>query len=306
MNGQAQFGIRGEFVVNGNSHEVACSYKSGSKKVIRVDGNDTPRMSEHIGKFPVVMVAPNDIELIWDGSDLRRKFFDSLISQIDKNYLEKLITYNHHLKQRNSLLRAYIDRAVDFDLLDSYNYQLAEAGEFISKRRAVFVKALLPHLQKNYDFIADSKFEGVGIKYKTDSDGDLKQLLTNSIKRDLALQRTSIGIHRDDFIFHLNDYELKRYGSQGQQKSFLIAMKLAEFQMLESEKKLKPLLLLDDIFDKLDDERIHKLVKLVAQQHFGQLFITDARPDRSQALLGEAQIDTELFRVENGRLSHWR
>jgi DNA replication and repair protein RecF len=161
----------------------------------------------------------------------------------------------------------------------------------------------LPLFEQHYNFLSGSRDEEVNIQYKSDcTDHDFGTLLKNSIRKDMVIQRTSVGIHRDDFVFSLNGHELKRIGSQGQQKSFLIGLKLAEFQSIETVKGMKPLLLLDDIFDKLDDERIHKLVNLVADGAFGQLFITDARPDRSQGLLKEANIEAELFLIENGKL----
>lgn len=301
--GRNQFVVRGEFIHDTASSEIMCSYAVGSKKSIREDGNETRKLSDHIGKYPIVLVAPNDIELIWGGSELRRKFFDSLIAQLDKNYLEHLITYTNQLKQRNSLLRLSAERGMDYDLLDAYDQKIIFSGNYIHEKRASFLSSFLPLFKAHYAFLSGGSGEEVDIQYRSDcTDQDFGVMLKNSIRKDLIIQRTSVGIHRDDFVFNLNGFELKRIGSQGQQKSFLIGLKLAEFQSIEVVKKIKPLLLLDDIFDKLDDERIHKLVTLVVDGTFGQLFITDARPDRSQGLLKEANVQAELFLIDKGKL----
>lgn len=301
--GSSQFIVKGKFYNDDHITEVACSYAPGIKKSIIVDGKETSRLADHIGKYPIVLIAPNDIELIWGGGEMRRKFFDSLISQLNRNYLEQLMKYNHQLRQRNSLLRQADNGRVDRDLLDTYDHNLAETGKVIYQVRREFLNRLLPLFKKHYQFLSGSVDEEVDITYKSDcNDADLIDLLKESYRRDLALQRTCVGVHRDDFVFTLNGHELKRIGSQGQQKSFLIGLKLAEFQSIEIAKGLKPLLLLDDIFDKLDDDRIHKLVSLVVQGTFGQLFITDARPDRSQGLLKEANVQAELFQIEGGKL----
>ncbi|MEQ8424789.1 MAG: DNA replication and repair protein RecF [Cyclobacteriaceae bacterium] len=300
--GKNQFTIKGDFEIKDSVAEVACTYTLGSKKTIREDGNESRKMSDHIGRYPLVLVAPNDIELIWGGAELRRRFFDSLISQLDKHYLEHLIVYNNQLKQRNSLLRLSSEGRLDYDLLDTYDQKLVESGNYIHQKRAEFLSSFLPLFERHYGFISGEPVEEVNIAYKSDCTGqDFGTLLKESRKRDSVIQRTSVGIHRDDFVFFLGGYELRKIGSQGQQKSFLIGLKLAEFQSIETVMKRKPLLLLDDIFDKLDDERIHKLVTLVVNGTFGQLFITDARPDRSQGLLKEANVQSELFMIENGK-----
>lgn len=303
--GQSQFLIKGEFSKGYDLHEIACSFQQGQKKVIREDDVECVRLSTHIGKYPVVLVAPNDIELIWNGSELRRKFFDSLLSQIDKNYLENLIQYVQYLKQRNSLLKLFAERgSTDLDMLEAYDAKLIPAGEYIHSKRLEFMSEFIPVFIKHYLFLIGDSLEEVQILYRSELNSeDLKDLLKKNLQRDVLLQRTGSGVHRDDFNFTLNGIELKRYGSQGQQKSFLIALKLAEFQIISQRKSLKPILLLDDIFDKLDDERIHKLMTLVADRTFGQLFITDARAGRTNEVLKESGIKAELFQVEEGILS---
>jgi DNA replication and repair protein RecF len=302
--GQSQFMVKGEFALNSKSKEVICSFQQGQKKIIREDGQDYLKFSEHVGKYPAVLIAPQDIELIWDGSEMRRKFFDSLISQLDKTYLENLIIYTNQLKQRNSLLRMFSESGkVDQDLLAAYDDQIIPAGKFIHKLRKEFLVEFLPFFKQHYHFLAGEAVEEVNITYRSDLEAtDFDELLKKNFQRDMIIQRTSSGIHRDDFLFTLNGGELKRYGSQGQQKSFLIGLKLAEFQSIAERKGFKPLLLLDDIFDKLDDLRIHKLMLLIAQGQFGQLFITDAREGRSKEILSAAKLSAKLFTVENGKL----
>ncbi len=303
--GQSQFFVKGIFLLNAmTKKEVICSFQSGQKKLIREDGQDYLKFSEHVGKYPTVLIAPQDIELIWDGSEMRRKFFDSLISQLNKSYLENLILYTNQLKQRNSLLRMFSESGkVDYDLLNTYDSQLAKAGRFIFQNRKEFLSEFLPRFKQHYHFLAGNELEEVNISYRSDLQTfDLEELLKRNLQRDIMLQRTTSGIHRDDFVFTLNTGELKRFGSQGQQKSFLIGLKLAEFQSIAEQKGFRPLLLLDDIFDKLDDLRIHKLMLLIAQGTFGQLFMTDARQGRSKEILAAAGLDAKLFIVENGKL----
>ena len=303
--GESQFFIKGEFAKGPAHHQVVCSFQQGMKKIIREDELECIKLSTHIGRYPVVLVAPNDIELIWDGSELRRKFFDSLLSQIDKNYLENLIQYVQYLKQRNGLLRLFSQQGtIDRDMLEAYDQKLIPAGEDIHKKRSEFLKEFLPVFIRYYQFLVSESMEEIQILYRSELDqANFSELLSKNLPRDILLQRTSSGVHRDDFIFLLNDIELKKYGSQGQQKSFLVALKLAEFQIISQRKGLKPLLLLDDIFDKLDDERIRKLMTLVADKTFGQLFITDARAGRTREVLKESGIRAQLFQVEGGTLT---
>jgi len=300
-NGQNFFSIKGTFV---DDREVLCSFQAGQKKTVKENGNDYARLSEHIGKYPAVLIAPNDIELIWDGGEVRRRFVDSMISQVNREYLEKLIAYTAHLKMRNSLLKRFAEKGnVDHDLLESCDRQLIPCGDFIAKTRQEFLATFSPYFQKHYTFLSGSPSESVAIAYRSGTDeNSLSDSLQKNLNRDIILQRTTTGVHRDDFLFTLDGFELKRHGSQGQQKSFLIGLKLAEFEVLATHKGFKPLLLLDDIFDKLDDDRISRLIGLVGSGTFGQLFISDARPDRSNELLNHAGIEAEKFLVDNGQV----
>lgn len=299
---ESGFFLRGNFTVQSKSKEVECVVQTAGKKVLREDGQDYTRFSEHVGKYPVVLIAPQDIELIWDGAELRRKFIDAILSQTDRAYLDNLIIYTHQLKQRNSLLKNFSDSGqVDMQLLETYNVRLIESGEYIYHARQQFCAGFAMRVNQHYEYLAQASQEQAGITYKSDlTEANFAHLLKATVQRDIALQRTTSGIHRDDFVFTLNGYEIKRVGSQGQQKSFLVALKLAEFEVIKNKLNLKPILLLDDIFDKLDDNRIHRLIKLVAEGAFGQLFITDARPDRTRAILAAASIQAQIFTIENG------
>lgn len=300
--GESQFIIKGAFKIQGKTKEVICSYQQGQKKMVKEDGQDYLKFSDHVGKYPLVLIAPQDIELIWDGSEVRRKFFDSLLSQIDHGYLEDLIVYTSYLKQRNSALKLFAERGtVDHDLLAGYDQKIIPSAKRIFSERSEFLREFLPVFQQHYKALADSKDEKMSIQYRSDLEGnDFEELLSKNLSRDVALQRTTTGIHRDDFLFLLNNNEVKRFGSQGQQKSFLIGLKLAEFHCIAERKKFKPLLLLDDIFDKLDDNRIRKIMQFVADGMFGQLFITDARPARCIELLKEVKLKAGLVNIENG------
>jgi DNA replication and repair protein RecF len=300
--GENQFMIKGIFSANGKSKEVVCSFQQGQKKIIREDGQECLKFSEHVGKYPIVIIAPQDIELIWDGSEVRRKFIDSLLSQIDHAYLENLIVYSTFLRQRNGVLKMFAERGqTDYDLLAGYDQKIIPAAKSIFAKRKDFITEFIPAFRKHYQNLSDSRTEEMDIQYRSDLEGiDFEDTLQKNLQRDLMMQRTTNGIHRDDFLFLLNGNEVKRYGSQGQQKSFLIALKLAEFQMISDNKKFKPLLLLDDIFDKLDDKRINKILKLVTEGMFGQLFITDARPDRCKEILKEMNLKAGIVTIENG------
>lgn len=303
--GQDQFLINGLFEKNGKRMEVVCSFSQEEKKKVMENGKEYNRFSEHIGKYPLVLVAPNDIEVIWNGGEVRRKLFDTLLAQVDKVYLENLILYQAHLRQRNSLLKMLTERgSVDRDLIDSYDEKLVSSGNILYQKRLDFVQQYLPFVTSRYNFLVKGLSETIGMQYESDLEKtDFKKELDLKLDRDMALGRTTVGVHRDDFLFTLNGFELKRFGSQGQQKSFLIALKLAEFDYLAVKKETKPLILLDDIFDKLDDDRIHQLMELVTDGAFGQIFITDARPGRSLEVLKAAGIKSQNFLVEAGTVA---
>lgn len=301
--GTDHFHIRGKFSIGKGAKEVSVSY-SQEKKKISEDGKDYSRFSEHVGKYPIVMVVPADIELVWDGGEVRRKFFDTLLSQLDRTYLEQLGIYQRHLRQRNSLLRLQPSAAmIDRELLAAYDEGLVRSATVIHARRAALVRDLAPKLVAHYQYLVDGETEPAGIAYSSQlNELDFGKELTKRLERDAAIGRTTVGIHRDDFLFTLRGHTLKSYGSQGQQKSFLIALKLCEFDQLTAQNGFKPLLLLDDIFDKLDDNRIVQLMKLISGGAFGQIFITDARPARSLESLEKARVEPQTLRVEGGSI----
>lgn len=295
--GQEQFFISGNFLINSKHHLVVCSFTTGKKKVIQENGEECTRFSRHIGKFPVVLMSPLDIELIWDGSELRRKFMDTLISQVDEKYLDALILYTNQLKQRNSYLRSLENQPGDRTLFESYDTVLAETGAYIYTKRKEFLSDFLEQVCRYYQILSNGS-EKISILYQADQDQmPLAEALKKNRARDLLLRRTTAGIHRDDFLFRLEDGLLSQRGSQGQQKSFLVALKLAEFQIIKNKKGVNPLLLLDDIFDKLDDERIQKLLDLVCNQP-GQLFLTDARQSRCREVM--EKYEAHFYEVDGG------
>jgi DNA replication and repair protein RecF len=269
--------------------EVVCIFRNGGpqgpsgKKEVLLNGVAYTKLSEHIGKFPAVMVAPDDISLITDGSEERRRFMDTVLSQMDAGYLQKLVIYNKVLQQRNSLLKSFAEQGkTDWQLLEVLDEQLISPGEFIFSRRRTFAEALIPLVQKFYSRLADNN-ELITLQYDSRLfDSSFYDLLNNYRQKDFALQRSNAGIHKDDILFQLNGQVFKTTASQGQRKSLLFALKLAEFELLKENKGYAPLLLLDDVFEKLDDNRIHQLLQWVCNENNGQVLITDTHKERLQ------------------------
>ena len=297
------FILQGVFDLDGIDENISCGLKRGQKKTFKRNQKEYNRLSEHIGLLPVVMISPTDTNLITDGSEERRKFPDSIISQFDRNFLEDLISYSRALMQRNTYLkRAAQSRSFDLDALEIWNEQLTNSGVRIHASRQRFIKDLIPIFRYYYNFIAGEK-ESVDIRYESHlNDGDFKSLLAESTDRDRILQYTSVGPHKDDLVFIINGFPVKRYASQGQQKSFLIALKLAHFNFVSKQKGIKPILLLDDIFDKLDDERVGKLMELVSRDNFGQIFITDTHPERLLSIFENIGVAIRSFPVKEGEV----
>ena len=300
---QGFFMIQGWFMLNGEKEEIYCAIKKNQKKQFKRNQKEYERLSEHIGLFPLVMVSPSDSELITGGSEIRRKFIDSIISQYDKVYLEKLIAYNQILTQRNALLKRFAEtKTFDSISLDIWDEQLIIHGDGIHQKRKNFINSFIPLFEKNYQYIAESR-EPVTLEYESSLlDMDFKTILLSAIDRDRALQYTSSGIHRDDLDFKLQGQSLKKFASQGQQKSYLLALKLAQFEIIKSIKKTPPILLLDDIYDKLDEKRFRKLISLVSSDNYGQVFITDTHPQRIESLFVESKIPFAIFHVENASI----
>lgn len=301
---QAFYSVIGKFSIKERKTTVNNSLTNGKRKKILVDKNPVSKATQIIGRFPTVMIAPNDHALISEGGESRRKYFDSIISQLDKTYLLNLIDYNHALKQRNNLLKQFaVSGRVDKDLLEPYDKIMLSLGSDISEARRVFCEGYLKKILKHYAYLANEK-ECISLDYKSQlNQENFKKSFHSSLQKDLILQRTTFGIHKDDYLFHMDGYQLKKFGSQGQQKSFLIAMKLAQFDIIHEEKGFKPILLMDDIFDKLDDHRIEKLTEMIEHHEFGQVFITDARPERSRHFLEKLNIEWKAITVDNGNLT---
>jgi DNA replication and repair protein RecF len=299
--GENHFFIKGMLNVH-KTHEITCGVQLGTKKNFKDENVEYQKLSEHIGKYPVVLLAPDDVDLVKEGNESRRKFFDSIISQIDKVYLDNLIQYNNCLKQRNSLLKMFQEAgSVDLIALESYDQILIPLGKAIYNKRKMFVQEFIPIFRRFFNFLVEDK-EITNLNYSSGLDKvEFQEGLFASRAKDVILQRTNFGIHRDEYDFTLGDGDLRKLGSQGQQKSFVIALKLAQNEVIKAHKGFNPILLLDDIFDKLDDQRIAKLLELI-KNDLGQLFITDARPDRTKGLLKQINVLASIFVVNHGKV----
>lgn len=298
--GEEFFVVDGEFEKNEREEKVVCSLKKGTKKIIKRNGKAYDRISDHIGLLPLVMVSPSDRDLIMEGSDTRRKFIDGVISQSDKDYLTLLLKYNKVLAQRNSLLKYFAaNRTFDPVTLEVYNEQLGQLGTDIFAKRQAFLKEFIPIFQEQHGIIT-GKNEVVSLGYESKLiDNSLIILLKNSIDKDRALQYTSVGIHKDDLGFEISGHPIKKFGSQGQQKSFLIALKFAQFHFIKLQSKTTPLLLLDDIFDKLDEHRVAHIIELVNNENFGQIFISDTHAERTENIIKQIHQSYRIFEMEN-------
>lgn len=301
---EAFFVLDGIYRKDEREEHIHCSLKKGSKKVVKRNGKEYEKLSEHFGLIPLVIISPADANLISEGSELRRKFMDMIISMNDRAYFQDLIFYNKTISQRNSLLKYFAANfTFDQDNIDIYDEQLTTFGERIYKKRLEFVEEFSPIFNKRYAHIiensSDDNFkEEVSFAYKTQLDqSDFRSLLKQHVEKDRVLQYSSAGIHKDDLLFQINGYPIKKIGSQGQQKSFLIALKLAQFDFITKKSKVKPILLLDDIFDKLDDQRVGQLLHLVNDDSFGQLFITDTHDERTEALIKKTGQSYKMYRL---------
>ncbi|MCF2499805.1 DNA replication/repair protein RecF [Dyadobacter chenhuakuii] len=296
------FVLDGVFKDSGRNTQITCSMQRGQRKIFMADKKNYDRLSDHIGLFPLVLIAPNDTDLIRDGSEERRRFFDGVLAQATPGYLTDFLQYNKILSQRNGLLKLFAERNyVDEDLLETYNEPLIILSQRIYNHRSKFMERFVPLFLKSYEFLS-SGHEQVEVIYESEvSSENFAAEFRKNRARDLHAQRTGKGIHKDEYTFEIDGVTLKKFGSQGQQKSFLIALKLAQFELLKEEKEKTPILLLDDIFDKLDDRRIQKLIELIDTGFLGQVFITDARPERSQKILENVKADVRFFEIEKIR-----
>ncbi len=296
--GLAGMRLQGNFLLNNEAYEVTSIIRENNKKEFSVNGDEYKKFSEHIGKFPCVMIAPDDIALVIGGSEERRKFVDTIISQIDKNYLQQLIEYTKVLQQRNSLLKQAAELGnINEALLGVFNDQLAVKGQWIYEQRTIFLDGFITLALQFYNRIA-GKDDKISITYESDLQrGNMLQLLQQSKQKDLILQRTTIGIHKDDLQIKMDETAFKNDASQGQRKSLLFAMKLAEWQLLKTKKGFPPILLLDDVFEKLDEQRMHNLLEWVCTNDDGQVFITDTHSARLQQQLTAINVSFQLIEL---------
>ncbi|MBV6643965.1 MAG: DNA replication and repair protein RecF [Cyclobacteriaceae bacterium] len=303
QDGQQYFLVDGTFAEN--TLTIKCYQEKRKKKQFKVDDQEVSSVTDLLGRIPMVLTTPYDSAIIREGGEVRRKFANGAISQHDPDFLQVLIHYRRTLRQRNSFLKSINGslNAKNEQLLELYDDKLISLSKTISTKRASFILDFYPCFEHNYNLIADAQ-DKTSIAFESDAlKKDFEQVFRSSRERDLILQRTNIGSHKDDFTFLLKGEPLKKYGSQGQQKSFLIALRLAQYDYLYQKMSNKPILLLDDIFDKLDDERIERLAALLAEEdRFGQVIITDARKERSKQVFKKYR-QTQFFEVINGELA---
>ena len=289
-------------VKKGESQDVIyCALKCNERKQFKLNKKEYTRFADHIGQYPLVMISPADSSLIYEGSEERRKYLDSVISQFDKIYLDNVIKYNKALLQRNTLLKYFAERRrFEKASLEIWNQQLLTLGQKIYDTRLEFIDNFLPIFREFFAFISEGK-EIVDMEYQSQlKDGNFGELLANAVEKDRILQYTTVGIHKDDLLFKIGTYPLKKFGSQGQQKSFIIALKLAQFDYTKNIKGFKPILLFDDIFDKLDNLRVRQLMKLVSNNSFGQVFVTDVHPERIELIFRNIKTEIKIFEINGG------
>ncbi len=283
---------------NGKEEKIVCSLKKGQKKTIKRNGKVYEKLSEHLGLIPLVIISPSDADLIVEGSETRRKFIDSVIGTLDNQYLQLLIQYQKTLAQRNALLKYFaLNQTFDSDNLSIYNELLSETGQLIFEKRNQFLNDFIPIFQKHHTNISGGN-ESVALRYESQLfEKDLLSLLEESLQKDRIIQYTSNGIHKDDLIFEIDGFPIKKFGSQGQQKSFLIALKLAQFEFMKKQSGELPILLFDDIFDKLDETRVQKIVTMVNDAVFGQIFISDTHAERTEMIIKETHQSYKIFPI---------
>jgi DNA replication and repair protein RecF len=296
--GEEFFVVDGEFSKQDRNEQILCSLKKGQKKILKRNGKLYERFSDHIGFIPLVIISPADQDLITEGSETRRKFIDSVISQLDASYLQQLIQYQKIISQRNALLKYFaLNHTFEQDTLAIYNEQLNHLGQTIFEKRKAFIAAFVPIFNKHHSAITGAA-EQVRLVYESSlHTTNLLQLLQENINKDRALHYTSVGIHKDDLLFEIDEYPIKKFGSQGQQKSFLIALKLAQFEFVKKESGENPILLFDDIFDKLDESRVEKIIRMIDNEQFGQLFISDTHPERTENIIKSANQSYRIFNL---------
>jgi DNA replication and repair protein RecF len=297
------------FMLNGNykrldsDETISVGLKKGQKKQFKRNSKVYKKLVEHIGLLPLVMITPSDVDLILGGSDERRKFMDGVISQYNQNYLNDLLKYNRALLQRNNLLKQFAaDRFFDAELLAVWDMQLVEYGNRIHQQRIKFVEKLIPVFQRYYSLISQDN-EKVKLVHQSGLyEKSFEESLKDSQQKDRAVQYTTQGIHKDDLVYYIGDYPIKKLGSQGQKKTYLVALKLAQFDFVKEISGLKPILLLDDVFDKLDQFRVEQIVKIVSGEQFGQIFLTDTNREHLDSIILKMEADFRIFNVDEGKV----
>ena len=295
------FLIQGNYEKNLIPEHIYCGLKRRQKKQFKRNKKEYEKLSDHIGLIPLVMVSPDDSQLISEGSDERRKFMDGVISQYNKNYLQQLLQYNNSLKQRNALLKQ--ESKIDETVFEVLEMQMDISGRYIHEARTTFIKEFIPVFQQFHSRISDNR-EQVSLEYSSQYQRheNLLKRMAETRERDRILGYSTQGIHKDELEMSLDDYPIKKVGSQGQNKTYLIALKFAQFDFLKKIHNCSPLLLLDDIFDKLDAKRVEEIVKLVASDFFGQIFITDTNRENLDKILLQLKSTAKIFRVIDGKI----
>ena len=301
--GENFFMLSGTYRRLDSPETISCGLQKGQKKQFKRNSKIYKRLMEHIGLLPLVMINPADNSLILGGSDERRKFMDGVISQYNQKYLDDLLKYNRALQQRNNLLKQFAsERYFDRELLSVWDDQLIDPGKRIHAERSRFVEKLVPVFQEYYTFISQGN-EKVDLMHQSDLyENDLDTLIRESLSKDRETQFTTAGIHKDELLFRIDEYPIKKMGSQGQKKTYLVALKLAQYEFIREISGLKPILLLDDIFDKLDRHRVEQIVKVVADESFGQIFITDTNREHLDAIIKKMDAAFRIFNVSNGNI----
>lgn len=298
--GEDYFIIQGTFDRNGEEDQIYCAFQRQKQKLLKRNGKEYQKLSDHVGRYPVVMISPADSALITEGSEDRRRFMNKIISQYSAEYLDSVLRYGKALQQRNKLLKDFRSSGkFDNDALSIWDAQLVKYGSYVYNERNILVNELIPVFQEYYSLISSGK-ESVKLKYRSHlAEGDYQEALNGSLAKDRFLEYTTVGIHKDDLLLELNDFPVKSLGSQGQQKTYLVALKLAKFDYIKRKAGFSPVLLLDDIFDKFDAERVEQIIRLVGNQRFGQIFITDTHQNRLQEILISHNTRYKLFSIAN-------
>ncbi len=299
--GEEFFVLEGDFINGDKSEKIVASFKKGQRKLMKRNGKEYEKLSDHIGTIPLVIISPTDRDLILEGSETRRKFMDGVISQGSKLYLNTLIKYSKVLSQRNALLKYFnSNRTFDATSLEVYNDQIIELGRVIFENRQEFIYKFEPVLKERYKEISSSR-EEISLVYKSQfkAEEPFENQLKNGLKTDLQRQYSNYGSHKDDLVFKINSHSIKKFGSQGQQKSYLIALKFAQYDYLKSNFGVKPILLMDDIFDKLDEERVSQIVKMVTDTELGQMCISDTHPERTEDVVKKNANQYKMINLEH-------